>query len=119
MRAIWPNCGRCWSRLTINEECRLQRRTRFPKGTVWVKPELVAQIKFANWTDDKKLRAPVYLGLRDDKPSTEVSREEVAPPRFLPLDKKEVTTESTGTASSSRISTRFTIPKTAIRSAIC
>ena len=38
--------------------------------------ELVAQIKFANWTGDRKLRAPVYLGLRDDKTSAEVSREE-------------------------------------------
>jgi bifunctional non-homologous end joining protein LigD len=65
---------------------------KIPKGTLWVKPELVAQIKFANWTGDKKLRAPVYLGLRDDKASAEVSREEVPPPGFLPLDRKEVTT---------------------------
>jgi bifunctional non-homologous end joining protein LigD len=47
------------------------------KGTEWVKPELVAQIKFANWTDDRKLRAPVYLGLRDDKAASEVERETV------------------------------------------
>ena len=50
---------------------------KIPAGTVWVKPELVAQIKFANWTDDKKLRAPVFLGLRDDKPAVEVTREAV------------------------------------------
>ena len=59
-----------------------------------MKPKLVAQIKFANWTGDKKLRAPVYLGLRDDKPSNEVSREEVPPPGFLPQDRKEVTTDN-------------------------
>jgi bifunctional non-homologous end joining protein LigD len=41
----------------------------------WVKPDLVAQIKFTEWTDDRKLRHPVYLGLRDDKPATEVVRE--------------------------------------------
>jgi len=69
---------------------------KIPKGTVWVKPELVAQIKFANWTGDRKLRAPVYLGLRDDKPSSEVSREEAPAPGFLPLDKKEVTTTIDG-----------------------
>ena len=45
------------------------------KGTEWVQPELVAQIKFANWTDDRKLRAPVFLGLRGDKPADEVVEE--------------------------------------------
>ena len=69
---------------------------KIPKGTKWVKPELVAQIKFANWTGDRKLRAPVYLGLRDDKSSKEVSREVAAKPGFLPLDKKEVTAEIGG-----------------------
>jgi bifunctional non-homologous end joining protein LigD len=60
-----------------------------PKGTVWVKPELVAQVKFAEWTSDRKLRAPVYLGLREDKPPAEVGRETVVE-TLLPLDKKEV-----------------------------
>jgi bifunctional non-homologous end joining protein LigD len=33
----------------------------------WVQPELVARVKFANWTDDQHLRAPVFLSLRNDK----------------------------------------------------
>ncbi len=33
----------------------------------WVRPRLVAQIKFLEWTKDKKMRQPVFLGLRDDK----------------------------------------------------
>ncbi len=33
----------------------------------WVRPDLVAQVRFTEWTDDRKLRHPVYLGLRDDK----------------------------------------------------
>ncbi len=41
----------------------------------WVKPELVCQVKFANWTQDNRLRAPVFLGLRNDKPAAEVVRE--------------------------------------------
>jgi bifunctional non-homologous end joining protein LigD len=43
----------------------------------WVKPELVAQVRFTEWTDDNKLRHPVYLGLRDDKKASDVVREEV------------------------------------------
>jgi bifunctional non-homologous end joining protein LigD len=41
-----------------------------------VRPELVAQTKFTEWTADAKLRHPVYLGLRDDKKPTDVRREE-------------------------------------------
>jgi bifunctional non-homologous end joining protein LigD len=46
-----------------------------PKGTRWVRPELVAQIAFSEWTRDGRLRHPRYLGLREDKPAPEVIRE--------------------------------------------
>ncbi len=41
----------------------------------WVNPVFVAQIKFAEWTRDGKLRQPVFLGLREDKKPNEVVRE--------------------------------------------
>jgi bifunctional non-homologous end joining protein LigD len=43
----------------------------------WVRPELVAQVRFTEWTADAKLRHPVYLGLRDDKRPEDVRRETV------------------------------------------
>jgi DNA ligase D-like protein (predicted ligase) len=46
-----------------------------PRGTHWTRPELVAQIGFAEWTNDGRLRQPRFLGLRDDKRPTEVVRE--------------------------------------------
>jgi bifunctional non-homologous end joining protein LigD len=46
-----------------------------PPGTRWVRPELVAQVGFAEWTRDGRLRHPRYIGLRDDKPAREVVRE--------------------------------------------
>jgi len=46
----------------------------------WVRPDLVAQVRFTEWTSDHKLRHPVYLGLRDDKAATDVT----APPGFHP-----------------------------------
>ncbi len=39
----------------------------------WVRPELVAEVRFTEWTDEKYLRHPVYLGLRDDKKPAQVS----------------------------------------------
>jgi bifunctional non-homologous end joining protein LigD len=46
-----------------------------PRDIRWVRPELVAQIAFSEWTRDGRLRHPRYLGLRDDKPAREVVRE--------------------------------------------
>ena len=36
-------------------------------GAIWVKPRLVAQLAYAEWTADGKLRQPAFLGLRTDK----------------------------------------------------
>jgi bifunctional non-homologous end joining protein LigD len=41
----------------------------------WVNPVFVCQIKFSEWTRDRKLRQPVFLGVRDDKSVSEVIRE--------------------------------------------
>jgi bifunctional non-homologous end joining protein LigD len=41
----------------------------------WLEPRLVAQVRFAEWTDDGLLRQPTYLGLREDKSAREVVRE--------------------------------------------
>jgi DNA ligase D-like protein (predicted ligase) len=45
------------------------------KGVHWVRPELVAQVGFGEWTPDGKLRHPRYQGLRDDKRPDQVVRE--------------------------------------------
>ena len=46
-----------------------------PRGTHWTRPELVAQLGFAEWTNDGRLRQPRFLGLRDDKRPDAIVRE--------------------------------------------
>ena len=41
------------------------------KNVTWLAPRLVAQIAFQEWTADRKLRQPAFLGLRDDKQPTD------------------------------------------------
>ncbi len=48
-------------------------------STVWVKPKLVAEVKFTEWTEGGEMRHPVFLGLRTDKPAAEVVREKPKP----------------------------------------
>jgi bifunctional non-homologous end joining protein LigD len=77
---------RLWRRLhplavsTMPLEVPPQRSARFGSPLVlsrvhWVRPELVAEVKFLAWTEDNLLRQVVYEGLREDKPAREVRRE--------------------------------------------
>jgi bifunctional non-homologous end joining protein LigD len=50
-------------------------------GIHWVKPELVAQVQFTEWTDDGRLRHPTFRGLREDKPARDIVRERAEHPR--------------------------------------
>jgi bifunctional non-homologous end joining protein LigD len=43
--------------------------------TAWVKPKMVAEVKFTEWTSSGEMRHPVYLGLRTDKRAADVERE--------------------------------------------
>jgi bifunctional non-homologous end joining protein LigD len=45
------------------------------RSVTWVRPELVAQVGFTEWTGAGRLRHPRFLGLRDDKPASKVVRE--------------------------------------------
>ncbi len=86
---------RLWRRLqplaidTMPLDVPPPRSTRFGSPLVlsrvhWVRPELVAEVKFLTWTEDNLLRQVVYEGLREDKPAAEVRRD-------VPLPKTIVT----------------------------
>jgi bifunctional non-homologous end joining protein LigD len=72
--------ARVWKLLDMRKTAASPFATRFKTNEPahWVKPELVAQIRFTEWTADQKLRHPVYLGLRDDKRPVDVTVEEPA-----------------------------------------
>ena len=57
---------------------------------IWLKPELVCTAKFNSWTDDNRLRAPVFLGLRHDQSPEECVRETVAAASDPPAPKTEL-----------------------------
>ncbi len=56
------------------------------KRVHWVRPELVAEVAFSNWTDDRLLRQPSFQGLREDKPAESVTKET---PRRTPSSRQK------------------------------
>ena len=71
---------RVWKLLRVREidHSPFADRIKTNEPAHWARPDLVAQVRFTEWTADKKLRHPVYLGLRDDKRPTEVINEDQA-----------------------------------------
>jgi bifunctional non-homologous end joining protein LigD len=74
------------------EKSPLEPNKLLPRDVTWTRPELVCEVRFSNWTEDGRLRAPVFLGLRPDIDPQECVRDpEPAPERtpLLPPDSKE------------------------------
>jgi bifunctional non-homologous end joining protein LigD len=64
----------------ISNKCPLDPAPRM-RDAIWLEPELVCEVRYLEWTHDHMLRAPVFLGLRDDKPASEVVKEEPVKPK--------------------------------------
>jgi bifunctional non-homologous end joining protein LigD len=62
------------------------------RGQHWVEPRVVAEVSFTEWTRDRRIRHPAFLGLREDKPAAAVrfETEEAAPAGSPPPLRAEV-----------------------------
>ncbi len=59
----------------IVSKCPFNTRPATNAPVTWVKPQLLCQVKFQEWTDDGHMRQPIFLGLREDKKPQEVLQE--------------------------------------------
>ncbi|HUP03593.1 MAG TPA: DNA ligase D [Bryobacteraceae bacterium] len=82
----------------VTGACPFAERPKPDRGMTWVRPELACQVKYAEWTPDNRLRAPVFVGLREDVPGRHARRESAAigTAEFLPPDAKESLREIDG-----------------------
>lgn len=83
------NCGTGFTEATLEELHQRFEKLKIAKSPfdsppkmigqkgkpTWIKPELVCNVEFANWTKDKHLRVPVFKGLREDKKESEVMKD--------------------------------------------
>ncbi|HEX8549000.1 MAG TPA: non-homologous end-joining DNA ligase [Cytophagaceae bacterium] len=60
----------------IQKESPFKTKPKTNMPVQWVKPELVCEVKFQEWTGDGHMRQPIFIELREDKPAIDVKREE-------------------------------------------
>ncbi|HVT90580.1 MAG TPA: DNA ligase D [Tepidisphaeraceae bacterium] len=74
----------------------------------WVKPTLIGEVRFTGWTRDGRLRHPVFIELRTDKPASQIVRErpidpkEVMPQSKTPMPKKSKSSASNNSNSNNK-----------------
>lgn len=72
----------------VQKACPFRVKPKLEDPVVWVKPQLVCEIHFREWTDEGHARFPIFLGLREDKTPESVVRER-------PVDPDEIGETST------------------------
>ena len=57
-------------------KCPIRYVSYTNRDPIWIRPELVAEIKYSNWTNDGIMRAPIFLRFREDKKPEECTIED-------------------------------------------
>jgi bifunctional non-homologous end joining protein LigD len=87
--------------------------SEIPGNAHWVKPELVCEVAFGEWTRDNRVRHSVFHGLRTDKPASAIVREEAQ--HEAPLDKPARSSRRAGAKPATAAAPASTSPATAAR----
>ena len=82
------------------KSCPFSTPVRTNEKAHWVRPEVVVEVKFNEWTADSRLRQPIFLGVRDDKDPREVTREATSVQRGHGVARAAATRRRTGAAAS-------------------
>jgi bifunctional non-homologous end joining protein LigD len=88
-----------WNKLQplITDKCPFDTEPKTNMPATWVKPKLVCEIKFQEWTQDHIMRVPIFMGLRTDKKPTEVKKEKVMETKTVKKEKQSANKEQKST----------------------
>ena len=60
----------------VTKKVAFKEVPKIPEKITWVEPKVVCTVKYLAWTKDGRLRAPVFVGIREDREAAEITREE-------------------------------------------
>jgi bifunctional non-homologous end joining protein LigD len=87
----------------------LRGTTGQARDVTWLKPSLVGQVQFSNWTGDRQLRHPSFQGLREDKAAKKVVRDDPVSPKAIETTKEAADVAKTKRTPGSRIGRRVNV----------
>ncbi|HKG88179.1 MAG TPA: non-homologous end-joining DNA ligase [Nitrososphaeraceae archaeon] len=95
------------------ERCPAKYISYTNREPVWIRPELVAEIKFSGWTKEKIMRSPIFLRFRDDKrPEECIMEKESNTEQVIVSQQRHHQSSITNTTTTSLVTTRATMPPT-------
>ncbi|MGH9732172.1 MAG: DNA ligase D [Candidatus Acidiferrales bacterium] len=96
---------RLWARLQSlkSDNCPFDERPSTREKATWLKPEMVARVKFGGWTEGTHLRQPRFLGLQEDRNPRECTLEKEMK---QPVDQEKETKRQGATKTSSRMAAK-------------
>ena len=77
----------------ITDKCPFETKPKTNMPVTWLKPKLVCEVKFAEWTEEKILRQPIFLGLREDKTTQSEKNEKIVSPPVEQTNNKKPSKE--------------------------
>lgn len=114
----------------VTDDCPFKTKPKTPQPATWVKPQMICEVKFQEWTREGSMRHPIFMGIRNDKKPGEVSREKVVPLKEaksksendteMKTDQKKTTKSAADSDSSKKVSAtkKKTPDKASVKSSV-
>ena len=88
----------------ITKKCPFKTPPETNAPVIWIRPELICEVSFAEWTHDNIMRQPIYVGLRSDKEPASVVKEEAV--SLKSAEKKTLSTSKSSNEHSKKINAK-------------
>lgn len=108
-----------WNKLQplITGTCPFATKPKTNMPATWIKPKLICEVKFQEWTHEHIMRVPIFMGLRTDKKPTEVKKEEEMATKKIQNEKEKRSGNTSKTSGTEKVKKKLPEKKIKAKSA--